>query len=54
MTKRVMVSMSPVYIKRLKILSRKSGITVSEIIRRAVDSYESVKRGELKNNCIQV
>jgi macrodomain Ter protein organizer (MatP/YcbG family) len=65
MTKRINITMSPVYIKRLKTISRKMGITVSEVIRRSVDNFEShkipikklleeIKKDGLKDNRIQI
>ncbi len=39
MMKRINITISDVHIKRLKTMSKKTGITVSELIRRAVDHY---------------
>lgn len=37
MMKRINITISDVHIKRLKTMSKKMGITVSELIRRGVD-----------------
>ncbi len=37
--KRVNFTISEVEIKRLKVLSRKTGLSASEILRRAIDEY---------------
>jgi len=37
--KRLDITVSEVHIKRLKMMSKKTGLTVSELIRRAVDEY---------------
>ena len=39
MMKRIDVTVSEVHIKKLKDLSKKGGMTISEIIRRAIDDY---------------
>jgi len=39
MMKRINITISDVHIKRLKTMSKKKGVTVSELIRRAVDEY---------------
>jgi len=39
MMKRLDITVSEVHIKRLKMMSKKTGLTVSELIRRAVDEY---------------
>jgi len=39
MMKRVNFTISEVEIKRLKALSKKSGLSASEIVRRAIDEY---------------
>ena len=39
MMKRVNFTISEVEIKRLKILSKKTGLSASEILRRAIDEY---------------
>jgi len=39
MMKRIDITVSEVHIKKLKDLSKKGGMTISEIIRRAVDDY---------------
>jgi len=39
MMKRINITISDVHIKRLKTMSKKTGITVSDLIRRAVDDY---------------
>jgi metal-responsive CopG/Arc/MetJ family transcriptional regulator len=37
--KRIDITVSDVHIKKLKQLSKKGGMNVSEIIRRAIDEY---------------
>lgn len=44
--KRVNYYLSDIQIDKLKKLSTETGITVSEIIRRAVDSYLEQKKGK--------
>jgi len=39
MMKRVNFTISEVEIKRLKVLSKKTGLSASEILRRAIDEY---------------
>jgi predicted DNA-binding protein len=39
MMKRVNFTISEVEIKRLKVLSKRTGLSASEIIRRAIDEY---------------
>ena len=39
MMKRVNFTISEVEIKRFKILSKKTGLSASEILRRAIDEY---------------
>jgi metal-responsive CopG/Arc/MetJ family transcriptional regulator len=39
MMKRIDITISELHIKRLKTMVKKSGLTVSEIIRRALDEY---------------
>jgi predicted DNA-binding protein len=39
MMKRINITLSEVHLKRLKTMSRKTGVTVSDLIRRAVDEY---------------
>jgi predicted DNA-binding protein len=39
MMKRINITLSEVHLKRLKTMSKKTGITVSDLIRRAVDEY---------------
>ena len=39
MMKRLDITVSEVHIKRLKTMAKKTGLTVSELIRRAVDDY---------------
>ena len=39
MMKRIDITISELHIKRLKILAKKKGVSVSEVIRRAVDEY---------------
>jgi len=47
MMKRIDITISEVHIKKLKQLSKKGGMGVSEIIRRAIDLYydETKKKG---------
>lgn len=47
MMKRIDITISEVHIKKLKQLSKKGGMTISEIIRRAIDLYydETKKKG---------
>jgi metal-responsive CopG/Arc/MetJ family transcriptional regulator len=37
--KRIDITVSEVHIKKLKTMSKKMGISVSEVIRRAIDEY---------------
>jgi predicted DNA-binding protein len=37
--KRIDATISELHIKRLKLMAKKMGITVSEILRRAIDEY---------------
>jgi len=47
MMKRINITISDVHIKRLRTMSKKTGIAVSELIRRAVDDYwEKFERKE--------
>lgn len=52
MMKRIDITISEVHIKKLKQLSKKGGMNVSEVIRRAIDEYwekfqkNSEKRGK--------
>jgi predicted DNA-binding protein len=39
MMKRVNFTISELEIKRLKVLSKKTGLSASEILRRAIDEY---------------
>ena len=39
MMKRIDITISEVHIKRLKELSKKGGMAISEVIRRAIDLY---------------
>jgi metal-responsive CopG/Arc/MetJ family transcriptional regulator len=39
MMKRIDITISDVHIKKVKQLSKKGGMSVSEIIRRAIDEY---------------
>jgi predicted DNA-binding protein len=39
MMKRINITLSEVHLKRLKTMSKKTGITVSDLIRRAVDEH---------------
>jgi len=39
MMKRINITISDVHIKRLKTMAKKTGVTVSDLIRRAVDEY---------------
>jgi metal-responsive CopG/Arc/MetJ family transcriptional regulator len=39
MMKRIDITISELHIKRLKTMVKKTGLTVSELIRRAVDEY---------------
>ena len=39
MMKRINITLSEVHLKRLKTMSKKTGITVSDLIRRSVDEY---------------
>jgi len=39
MMKRVNFTISEVEVKRLKVLTKKSGLSASEILRRAIDEY---------------
>jgi 16S rRNA U516 pseudouridylate synthase RsuA-like enzyme len=39
MMKRINITLSEVHLRRLKIMSKKTGIAVSDLIRRAVDEY---------------
>ncbi|MGA2462803.1 MAG: ribbon-helix-helix protein, CopG family [Thermodesulfobacteriota bacterium] len=49
MMKRIDITISEIHIKRLKTMVKKSGLTVSEIIRRAIDEYwEQFERKEVK------
>ena len=50
MMKRVNFTISEVEIKRLKILSKKTGLSASEILRRAIDEYweRFEKKGKAK------
>ncbi len=47
MMKRIDITVSEVHIKKLQQLSKKGGITISEIIRRAIDLYydQTKKKG---------
>ena len=47
MMKRIDVTVSEVHIKKLKQLTKKGGMNVSEVIRRAIDLYydEAKKKG---------
>lgn len=47
MMKRIDITVSEVHIKKLQQLSKKGGLTISEIIRRAIDLYydEAKKKG---------
>ena len=47
MMKRIDVTVSEVHIKKLKQMSKKGGLTVSEIVRRAIDLYydQAKKKG---------
>jgi metal-responsive CopG/Arc/MetJ family transcriptional regulator len=47
MMRRIDITISEVHIKKLKRLSKEGGMTVSEIIRRAIDLYyeETKKKG---------
>ncbi len=49
MMKRIDITISDVHIKKLKQLSKKGGMNVSEVIRRAIDLYyeETKKKGEV-------
>ena len=45
MMKRIDITVSEVHIKKLKQLSKKGGMTVSEIIRRSIDLfYDQAKK----------
>ena len=49
MMKRVNFTISEVEIKRLSLLSKKTGLSASEIVRRAIDEYwEKFERKERK------
>lgn len=49
MMKRINITISDVHIKRLKIMSKKMGLNVSELIRRGVDdSWEKFERKRKK------
>jgi metal-responsive CopG/Arc/MetJ family transcriptional regulator len=49
MMKRIDITISELHIKRLKTMVKKSQLTVSEIIRRAIDEYwEKFERKEVK------
>jgi 16S rRNA U516 pseudouridylate synthase RsuA-like enzyme len=49
MMKRINITISDVHIRRLKVMSKKMGITVSELIRRGVDdSWEKFERKSKK------
>ena len=37
--KRIDITISELHIKRLRIMAKKTGLSVSEIIRRAIDEY---------------
>jgi metal-responsive CopG/Arc/MetJ family transcriptional regulator len=39
MMKRINITLSEVYLKKLKTMSKKTGIAVSDLIRRAIDEY---------------
>ena len=39
MMKRINITLSEVHLKRLKTMSKKAGIAVSDLIRRAIDEY---------------
>lgn len=39
MMKRINITLSEVHLKRLKTMSKRTGVTVSDLIRRAVDEY---------------
>lgn len=39
MMKRIDITISEVHIKRLKTMTKKTGVSVSEVIRRAIDEY---------------
>jgi len=47
--KRIDITISEIHIKRLKTMAKKTGVSVSEVIRRAVDEYwEKFKEKERK------
>jgi predicted DNA-binding protein len=49
MMKRIDITISEVHIKRLKTLAKKTGVSVSEVIRRTIDDYwEKFKEKEKK------
>jgi predicted DNA-binding protein len=39
MMKRINITLSGVHIKRLKFMSKKTGLSVSDLIRRGIDEY---------------
>ena len=39
MMKRIDITISEIHIKRLKTMAKKTGVSVSEVIRRAIDEY---------------
>jgi metal-responsive CopG/Arc/MetJ family transcriptional regulator len=39
MMKRIDITISEIHIKRLKTMAKKTGVSVSELIRRAIDDY---------------
>ncbi len=47
--KRIDATISEIHIKRLKLMAKKMGITVSEILRRAIDDYWEKFQGKAKN-----
>jgi 16S rRNA U516 pseudouridylate synthase RsuA-like enzyme len=49
MMKRIDITISEVHIKRLKVMVKKTDLTVSELIRRAIDDYwEKFERKEAR------
>lgn len=50
MMKRIDITLSEPHIKKLKAMSKRTGVSVSEVIRRAIDEYwEKLKDRERKS-----
>jgi predicted DNA-binding protein len=49
MAKRMNFYLTDVQVKRLQVMSKKTGLTASEVLRRAIDDYwEKFERKEMK------